>query len=87
MTAPPAHPGEALRGALTSNGVPRVALRWPEEAAQALGVSADTLQRHGVIAGVRVWRLGSIRLVAVDELRRLVEENAEPVPGGDHATG
>ncbi len=87
MTAPPARPGESLRGGHTSNGVPRVALRWPEEAAEALGVSADTLQRHGVIAGVRVWRLGSIRLVAVDELRRLVEENAEPVPGGDHATG
>jgi len=87
LTAPPARPGESLRGGHTSNGVPRVALRWPEEAAEALGVSADTLQRHGAIAGVRVWRLGSIRLVAVDELRRLVEENAEPVPGGDHATG
>lgn len=72
----------SAREALGSN-VPRVALRWPEEAAQALGVSVDTLQRHSAVAGARVWRLGSIRLVAVDELRRLVEENAEPVPGGD----
>ena len=70
------------REALSAN-VPRVALRWPAEAAQALGVSADTLERHGAIAGVRVWRLGSIRLVAVDELRRLVDENAAPVPGGE----
>lgn len=85
--AQPGRSPESLRGAHTSNGVPRVALRWPEEVAEALGVSADTLQRHGVIAGVRVWRLGSIRLVAVDELRRLVEDNAVAVPGGDHATG
>lgn len=68
---------------MTEPPVPRVALRWPEEAATALGVSADTLQRHGVVAGVRVWRLGSIRLVAVDELRRLVEDNAERVPAGE----
>lgn len=65
------------------SSVPRVALRWPEEAAAALGVSADTLQRHSAIAGVRLWRLGSIRLVAVDELRRLVDDNSAPVPGGD----
>lgn len=49
----------------------------------ALGVSADTLERHGAVAGVRVWRLGSIRLAAVDELRRLVDDNAERVPGGE----
>ena len=68
--------------ALIAN-VPRVALRWPTEAAQALGISPDTLERHGAIAGVRVWRLGSIRLVAVDELRHLGNENAAPVPGGE----
>ena len=53
--------------------VPRVALRWPEEAAAALGVSPDTLQRHGIAADVKLWRIGSIRLVALAELERLVE--------------
>jgi hypothetical protein len=57
--------------------VPRVALRWPEEAAASLGVSADTLQRHGVVSDVKLWRLGSIRLVAVDELERLVAGKSE----------
>ncbi len=57
--------------------VPRVALRWPEEAAASLGVSADTLQRHGVAGDVKLWRLGSIRLVALDELERLVAGKSE----------
>jgi hypothetical protein len=57
--------------------VPRVALRWPEEAAAALGVSADSLQRHGVAAEVRLWRLGALRLVAVNELERLVAEKSD----------
>jgi hypothetical protein len=57
--------------------VPRVALRWPEEAAAALGVSADSLKRHGVAGDVKLWRLGSIRLVAVDELERLVAEKSD----------
>ena len=61
------------REVLSAN-VPRVALRWPTEAAQALGVSVDTLERHGAIAGVRVWRLGRIRLV---------DDNAATVPGGE----
>ena len=63
--------------------VPRVALRWPEEAAAALGVSADTLQRHGVAAEVRLWRLGSLRLVALDELERLVSDKAERALGDE----
>ncbi len=61
--------------------VPRVALRWPEEAAAALGVSADTLQRHGVAADVRLWRLGNMRLVALDELERLVADKSERALG------
>ena len=65
--------------AATEKTVPRVALRWPEEAAQALGVSADTLQRHGVVAEIKVWRLGSIRLVALSELERLVGDKAARV--------
>lgn len=61
---------------MTEPPVPRVALRWPEEAAQALGVSADTLQRRGIAADVKLWRLGSLRLVALTELERLVAEKS-----------
>lgn len=56
--------------------VPRVALRWPEEVAEALGVSADSLQRHGLVADLRIMRLGSIRLVALSELERVVAEKS-----------
>lgn len=65
--------------------VPRVALRWPEEAAAALGVSADTLQRHGVAGDVKLWRLGSLRLVGVDELERLVTAKSERALGDELA--
>jgi hypothetical protein len=74
---------EALHRSKREAPVPRIALRWPEECAESLGISPDTLQRHGAIAGVRVYRLGSIRLVSIEELRRFVEDNAEPVPGGE----
>ena len=67
----------------TEKTVPRVAVRWPEEAAEALGVSADTLQRHDVVADIKVWRLGSIRLVALSELERLVGEKAARVLDGE----
>ena len=60
-----------------------MALRWPEEAAAALGVSADTLQRHGVVADVRLWRLGNLRLVALDELERLVADKSERALNGN----
>ncbi len=66
-------------------GLPRVALRWPEEAAAALGVSADTLQRHGIAGEVKLWRLGSLRLVAIDELERLVAEKSERALSDDLA--
>ena len=69
--------------AATEKTVPRVARRWPEEAAQALGVSADTLQRHDVVADIKVWRLGSIRLVAVTELERLVGDKAARILDGE----
>ncbi len=75
-TAPPASL-ELGGGKYMNAGVPRVALRWPEEAAASLGVSADTLQRHGVAGDVKLWRLGSIRLVALDELERLVAGKSE----------
>ena len=73
-TAPPSRRGASTPlGHRSPKAVPRVALRWPEEAAAALGVSPDTLQRHGIAADVSLWRIGSIRLVALAELERLVE--------------
>jgi len=44
-----------------------------------LGVSPDTLERHGVVSKVRLWRLGRIRLVAVTELERIVGEQSARV--------
>ena len=45
------------------------------EAAEALGVSVDHLERH-VLPELRVVRSGRLRLVPVAELSRWVEENA-----------
>lgn len=81
-TARPSRNGrDPLRSHTSANGagLPRIALRWPEEVAQSLGVSADSLQRHGVLDELRVWRLGSIRLVAVSELEQFVREHAHRV--------
>lgn len=57
--------------------VPRVALRWPEEVAAALGVSADFCQSHGLAGELRVVRRGRVRLVAVAELERWVQAESE----------
>jgi excisionase family DNA binding protein len=45
------------------------------EAAEALGVSVDFLERH-VIAELRVVRRGRRRLIPVRELERWLEQNA-----------
>jgi hypothetical protein len=82
VSARSARPGTLDSRGHTSNGaghVPRVALRWPEEVAEALGVSADTLDRHDVVADLKLWRLGRIRLVPVAELERLVQSKATRV--------
>lgn len=50
--------------------VPRVALRWPEEVAAALGVSADFVQDHGLAGELRIVRRGRVKLVPVAELER-----------------
>lgn len=55
--------------------VPRVALRFPEEVAAALGVSADFVQDHGLAAELRVVRRGRLKLVSVAELQRWADEN------------
>lgn len=57
--------------------VPRVALRWPDEVAAALGVSADFIQRNGLACELRVVRRGRVRLVAVAELERWVQAESE----------
>jgi hypothetical protein len=54
--------------------VPRLALT-KHEAAAALGMSVDSLDRH-VIPDVRVIRKGRLVLIYVDELRRWCRENA-----------
>ena len=53
---------------------PRLALS-KAEAAQALGVSIDFLERH-VLPELRVVRVGRRRLIPVKELERWLEESA-----------
>lgn len=60
-----------------SRPVPRVSLTR-EEAADSLGVSIDSFERH-VQPYIRIVRLGSLRLVPITDLERWVEENAHRV--------
>lgn len=53
---------------------PRLALRWPEEVADALGVSRSWLYNSGLSTELRFWRNGKVRLVLVSELERVVEK-------------
>jgi excisionase family DNA binding protein len=57
-----------------STSRPRLALS-KAEAAEALGVSVDFLERH-VMAELRVVRRGRRRLIPVRELERWLEHNA-----------
>jgi excisionase family DNA binding protein len=59
---------------------PRVALSR-EEAAAALGMSLDSFERW-VQPSIRMCRLGRMRLIAVAELERWIDENAERTLGG-----
>jgi hypothetical protein len=54
--------------------VPRVALRWPDEVAGALGVSRSWLYDSGLAAELRFMRNGKVRLVLVVELERVIEK-------------
>jgi excisionase family DNA binding protein len=47
----------------------------PDEAADALGMSRDSFDRH-VLPELRIVRRGRLRLVPVRELERWVEESA-----------
>ena len=78
-----AHTGAAdpAAGGLGMGGrVPRLALR-PEEAAEALGVSRSFFFER-VLPQLRVVRCGRVRLVAVSELQRWLEQNAARVLEG-----
>jgi hypothetical protein len=55
--------------------VPRVALRCPEEAAEALGVSPDFFDKH-VRLELRLIRRGRLVFVSVRELEEWVEKQA-----------
>jgi hypothetical protein len=56
--------------------VERVALRWPDEVAAALGVSRSWLYDSGLSADLRFVRHGKLRLVAVRELERVLDRLA-----------
>jgi hypothetical protein len=69
-------------------GLPRAALRWPDEVAASLGVSANTLRRHDFLSEVRAIRLGAkVVLVPVAELERWAEEHARDVLDADRMHG
>jgi len=63
--------------AVITTGVPRFALTR-EEAAQSIGMSVDSFERH-VQPELRLVRRGKIRLVPVTEIQRWLDENAERV--------
>ena len=62
----------------------RLGLRVPEEAAGALGVSATFFEEH-VAPDLKIVRVGKgqrrIRIVAVAELERWLDENGSCVAG------
>jgi excisionase family DNA binding protein len=64
--------------------VPRVALTRAE-AAESIGVSLNTFERH-VQPELRLVRRGKVRLVPVAELEAWVERNAEGVLEHDGCT-
>jgi hypothetical protein len=65
--------GAGIAGPVVTATVPRVALRWPDEVAAALGVSRSWLYDSGLAAELRFVRNGKVRLVLVAELERVIE--------------
>lgn len=65
----------ALLALSGGDGLPRLALT-KREAAEALGMSEDSFDRH-VRPELRMVRRGALRLVPVRELDRWLEQNAE----------
>jgi hypothetical protein len=60
--------------------VPRIALRCPDEAASALGVSRDYFNAH-VRPDLRLIRKGRLVLVLISELERWGRESAARTMG------
>lgn len=69
----PATPGARMKPR-AAEPVPRIALTL-EEAATSLGMSLAHFRRH-VLPDLKVVRSGSVRVVAVEELRRYVERES-----------
>jgi hypothetical protein len=67
-------PRTAEVGVNVSAPVPRVALRVPNEAAAALGVSPDFFDKH-IRPDLKLIRRGSVVFVTVSELERWCREN------------
>jgi len=55
--------------------IPRLALSR-EEAAASVGMSLDSFERH-IQPSLRLVRLGRMRLVAISELERWLDEHAQ----------
>jgi hypothetical protein len=66
---------ELERQVVAKSAPPRLALRIPDEAAVALGVSPDFFDEH-VRHELRMVRRGRLVFVAVTELERWLETNA-----------
>ena len=67
--------GEAAQRLSSKPLLPRLALRVPDEAADALGVSPDFFDEH-VRPELRLVRRGRLVFVAVTELERWLESSA-----------
>jgi hypothetical protein len=61
--------------------VARVALRWPEEVAESLGVGTTWLSESKIAADARIYRDGKIMLVAVAELERVLAKHSAALSG------
>lgn len=56
--------------------IERLALRWPDEVAESLGVGRSWLYESGLASELRFMRRGKVRLVLVRELERVVDRNS-----------
>jgi excisionase family DNA binding protein len=63
------------------NVATRVALKWPGEVADALGVSDEYLRKHALAAEIPMIRRGTLRLVRVSALDAWLAENERTVLG------
>lgn len=72
--AHPRGPANSWNVVTTLPNIPRLALRVPAEAAEAIGVSSDYFDEH-VRPGLRLIREGRLVLVSVRELERWLEAN------------